>query len=52
MGENVNQALILVTGAGGGMGRLATRSLAGKGCQVAELDVNEQGILEQARNAV
>ena len=48
----MNQTLILVTGAGGGMGQLATRSLAAQGYQVAALDVNEQGILEQARNAV
>jgi NAD(P)-dependent dehydrogenase (short-subunit alcohol dehydrogenase family) len=36
----------LVTGAGSGMGRLATRRLAAGGAQVAALDVNEAGLAE------
>lgn len=36
----------LVTGAASGMGRLATRRLAGAGAQVAALDVNEAGLRE------
>lgn len=39
---------ILVTGAGSGMGRLATRNLAGAGAKVAALDVNEAGLAETA----
>jgi len=42
-------SVALVTGAGSGMGRLATRQLAGGGAKVAAIDVNEEGLRETAR---
>jgi NAD(P)-dependent dehydrogenase (short-subunit alcohol dehydrogenase family) len=38
----------LITGAGSGMGRLATRNLAREGARVAALDVDETGLAETA----
>lgn len=43
-------SVALVTGAGSGMGRLATRQLAGGGARVAAIDVNEEGLRETARD--
>ncbi len=39
---------VLVTGAGSGMGRLASRNMAAAGAKVAALDVNEAGLAETA----
>ncbi len=41
---------VLITGAGSGMGQLASRNLAQAGYQVAALDVNEKGLLETAED--
>jgi len=43
-------SIALVTGAGSGMGRLATRQLAEAGARIAALDVNEAGLTETARD--
>jgi len=40
--------VVLITGAGSGMGRLATQRLARAGAEVAALDVNEEGLRETA----
>ncbi|MBT4161899.1 MAG: SDR family oxidoreductase [Gammaproteobacteria bacterium] len=45
-----NEHSIFITGAGSGMGRLAARTFAGQGYQVAAVDVNEKGLLETAEN--
>jgi NAD(P)-dependent dehydrogenase (short-subunit alcohol dehydrogenase family) len=42
--------VVLITGGGSGMGRLAARRLAGAGARVAALDVNEEGLRETARD--
>ncbi|MFT6433150.1 MAG: NADP-dependent 3-hydroxy acid dehydrogenase YdfG [Candidatus Azotimanducaceae bacterium] len=39
---------VLITGAGSGMGQLASRQLAAAGFNVAAVDVNEKGLLETA----
>lgn len=41
---------IFITGAGSGMGRLAARTFAEQGFQVAAVDVNEKGLLETAED--
>lgn len=46
----MSEESILITGAGSGMGRLAARTLAEQGFQVAGLDVNEAGLLETAEH--
>lgn len=45
---DVRDAVILVTGAASGMGRLACRLMAERGAKVAALDVNEAGLAETA----
>ena len=40
----VNGKRIIVTGAGGGIGREITLQLLSKGAYVAALDINEQGL--------
>ncbi|MBW2231834.1 MAG: SDR family NAD(P)-dependent oxidoreductase [Deltaproteobacteria bacterium] len=42
--------VVLITGGGSGMGRLAARRLAAGGTRVAALDVNEEGLRETARD--
>jgi NAD(P)-dependent dehydrogenase (short-subunit alcohol dehydrogenase family) len=42
--------VVLVTGAGSGMGRLAARRLAEAGARVAGFDVNESGLRETGRD--
>jgi len=46
-----NAKVVLVSGAGSGMGRLAARNMAAQGATVAALDVNEQGLAETADGA-
>ncbi len=41
--------VVLITGAGSGMGRLAAHRLAGAGAKIAAIDVNEPGLQETAR---
>ncbi len=41
--------ICLVTGAGSGMGRLATQRLAAAGARVAAIDLNEEGLRETAK---
>ncbi len=40
--------VVLITGAGSGMGRLAARRLAGAGASVAAVDIDEKGLQETA----
>jgi NAD(P)-dependent dehydrogenase (short-subunit alcohol dehydrogenase family) len=47
-GMDVRGAVVLVTGAASGMGRLACRLMSERGAQVAALDVNEAGLAETA----
>jgi len=46
-----NEKVVLVSGAGSGMGRLAARNMAGAGARVAALDVNEKGLEETAEGS-
>jgi len=46
---NVQQKVIVVTGAGSGMGRELTRLLLAKGAEVAIADVNLAGMEETAQ---
>jgi len=45
---DVQSAVVLVTGAASGMGRLACRLMRQRGAQVAAFDVNEAGLAETA----
>jgi len=40
--------VVLVTGGGSGMGRLACQLMSGRGARVVAMDVNEQGLAETA----
>jgi len=44
----MSEESVLITGAGSGMGQLASRQLATAGFNVAAVDVNEKGLLETA----
>ena len=48
---DVKGAVVLVTGAASGMGRLACRLMSERGAQVAAIDVNEAGLAETASGA-
>ena len=48
MGFDGNGKVVLITGAGSGMGRLAAERLAAAGAQIAGLDVNEQALASTA----
>ena len=39
----------VVTGAGSGMGRAISLELAGRGCNIALVDINQEGLEESAR---
>lgn len=47
----MDDKVVLITGAASGMGRLAAQRLAGAGAQVAALDVDERGLEEAATSA-
>ncbi|TNF36714.1 MAG: SDR family NAD(P)-dependent oxidoreductase [Gammaproteobacteria bacterium] len=42
--------VILITGAGSGMGQLAARNFAGQGAKVAALDISDAGLAKTAEN--
>lgn len=46
---NLDGKVVLVTGAGSGMGRLAVQRMSAAGAQVAGFDVNEEGLRETGR---
>ena len=43
-----NGRVVLITGAGSGMGQLAARGLADRGVRVAALDIDEAGLSRTA----
>jgi NAD(P)-dependent dehydrogenase (short-subunit alcohol dehydrogenase family) len=45
-----NGKVVLITGAGSGMGRLSAQRLASAGARVAAMDVNQEGLAETARD--
>ncbi len=43
---NWNQQLVVITGAGGGMGRAYAKAFAAKGCRLALCDISAEGLAE------
>src|SRR5262245_58187516 len=47
--RSLDSRIAVVTGAGGGIGRAASLALSARGCSLAVVDVNEQGLAETQR---
>lgn len=47
----INNSVAVLTGAGSGIGRALARSLAGRGCHLALVDINPEGLAESAQLA-